>query len=123
MKRDSLSKAVTGSYYSGTLRAALRAALFYFSIVCLFADSSDALSRQPQSTLTGESVIEREIGGDETPVYRLTLVAGQFARIVVEQPSVDAVLVLLKPDGQPVAEVNNYRQNEPESLSLIAESD
>src|SRR5262249_56479674 len=120
MKHDSLSKAVAGSYYGGTLRLALLGALFYFSIAYLLADSSGALSRQPQSTLTAESVIEREIGGDETHVYRLPLVAGQFARIVVEQ-AVDVVLVLLKPDGQPVAEVTNYRQNEPESPSHTTE--
>ena len=49
--------------------------------------------------------------------------AGQFARIVVEQPAVDAVLVLLNPDGRPSAEVNNYPPPEPEYLSLMAETD
>ena len=52
----------------------------------------------------------------------LPLTAGQFARIVVEQPAVDVVLTLLKPDGQPSAEVNNYPQHEPEHLSLVAET-
>src|SRR5262249_42635429 len=56
-------------------------------------------------------------------VYLLPLTAGQFARIAVEQSAADVVLVLLKPDGQPSAEVNNYPQLEPESLSLIAETD
>ncbi len=107
----------------GLRRVAPLALVFCFSIVCLFAGSSGALWRQPQSTLTLGAVIEREIGGDEKHVYLLPLVAGQFARIVVEQPAVDAVLVLLKPDGQPSAEVNNYPQHEPEHLSLIAETD
>jgi CHAT domain-containing protein/Tfp pilus assembly protein PilF len=99
------------------------ALLFCFSIFCLFADSSGALSRQPQATLTAGAVVEREIGGDEKHVYLLPLTAGQFASIVVEQSAVDAVMVLLKPDGQPVTEVNNYPQHEPELLSLIAETD
>ncbi|HMB27427.1 MAG TPA: hypothetical protein VKS99_04945, partial [Blastocatellia bacterium] len=68
-------------------------------------------------------MIEREIGGDEQHVYLLPLTAGQFARIVVEQSAVDAVLALLKPDGQPSADVNNYPLYEPEYLSLIAETD
>ena len=109
--------------YSGPRRVALLAPLLYFTVVCSPADSSGALSRQPQTTLTAGAMIEREIGGDEKHVYLLPLIAGQFARVVVEQPEVDAVLVLLKPDGQPSAEVNNYPQREPESLSLVAETD
>jgi tetratricopeptide (TPR) repeat protein len=109
--------------HSGPRQVALFAALFCFSILCLPADSSGAMSRRLQAVLTAGSVIEREIGGDEKHLYLLPLTAGQFARVVVEQPAVDAVLVLLKPDGQPSAEVNNYPQHEPESLSLIAETD
>ncbi|HEY8460111.1 MAG TPA: tetratricopeptide repeat protein [Blastocatellia bacterium] len=67
-------------------------------------------------------MIEKEIGGNEQHIYLLPLAAGEFVRIVVEQPAVDVVLEMLKPDGQPLAEVNNYQQNEPEHLSLIAET-
>src|SRR5262245_10917573 len=108
--------------HKGPRRVALLAPLFCLSIICLYDDSSGALSRQPQTTLTAGSMIEREIGGDEQHVYLLPLTAGQFARIVVEQPAVDAVLILLRPDGQTWAEVNNYSQPEPEHLSLIAET-
>src|SRR5262245_39937542 len=94
----------------GPQRTPLLASLFCFSIVCLLADSSGRRSRQPQTTLTSGFVIEREIGGDEQHVYLLPLTAGQFARIVVEQSAVDAVLILLRPDGRPWAEVNNYPQ-------------
>src|SRR5215475_6148331 len=109
--------------HKGPRRVALLAPLFCLSIICLYDDSSGALSRQPQATLTAGSVIEREIGGDEQHVYLLPGAAGQFARIVVEQSAVDAVLALLKPDGQPSAQVNNYPPYEPEYLSLIAETD
>ena len=109
--------------HKGPRRVALLAPLFCLSIICLSDNSSGALSQQPQATLTAGSVIEREIGGDEQHVYLLPLTAGQFARIVVEQSAVDAVLALLKPDGQPSADVNNYPLYEPEYLSLIAETD
>jgi CHAT domain-containing protein/Tfp pilus assembly protein PilF len=109
--------------HSGLRRVAPLAPLLYFSVICSPADSSGALWRQPQTTLTAGAVIEREIGGDEQHLYLLPLTAGQFARIVVEQPVADAVLTLLKPDGQPLVEVNNYAQYEPEHLSLIAETD
>jgi CHAT domain-containing protein/Tfp pilus assembly protein PilF len=102
---------------------ALLAPLFCFSIICLPADSSSALSRQTQAALTAGSALEREIGGAEQHVYLLRLSAGQFARIVVDQPAVDAVLVLIGPDGQQLAEVNNCAQFESEYLSLIAETD
>ena len=101
---------------------ALLAPLFYFSIVCSPDDSSGALSRQPQGVLAPGAALEREIGGDEKHVYLLPLTAGQFARIVVEQPAVDVVLTLLKPDGQPSAEVDNYPQRESEHLSLVSET-
>jgi CHAT domain-containing protein/tetratricopeptide (TPR) repeat protein len=108
--------------HRGPQRVALFAPLFCLSIICLSDDSSGAQSQPPQATLTPGSVIEREIGGDEQHVYLLPLTGGQFARIVVEQRAVDAVLVLLKPDGQPSAEVNNYPPYEPEYLSVIAET-
>jgi CHAT domain-containing protein/Tfp pilus assembly protein PilF len=104
-------------------RVALLAPLFYFSIVCSPDDSSGALWRQPQGVLAPGAALEREIGGDEKHFYSLPLTAGQFASIVVEQSAVDVVLVLLKPDSQPSAEVNNYPQHEHECLSLIAETD
>jgi CHAT domain-containing protein len=103
-------------------RVALLAPLFYFSIVCSPDDSSGALSRQPQGVLAPGAALEREIGGDEKHVYLLPLTAGQFARIVVEQPAVDVVLTLLKPDGQPSAEADNYPQRESEHLSLVSET-
>jgi tetratricopeptide (TPR) repeat protein len=104
-------------------RVALLAPLFYFSIVCSPDDSSVALSRQPQVVLAPGAALEREIGGDEKHVYLLSLTAGQFARIVVEQPAVDAVLVLFNLDGQQLVEVNNYPAPEPEYLSLTADTD
>jgi CHAT domain-containing protein/Tfp pilus assembly protein PilF len=109
--------------HRGPQRVAMFALLFCFSIVCLLVDSSGALSQQPQTALTEGTVIEKEIGGDEKHIYLLPLIAGQFARIVIEQSAVDAVLILIKPDGQPSAEVNNYLLHEPECLSLIAETD
>jgi len=104
-------------------RVALLAPLFCFSIVYSPAGSSSALSQRPQDILTAQSAFEREIGGNEKQVYLLTLTAGQFARIVVEQPAVDVVLALLNPDGRTSAEVNNYPSPEPEHLSLMADTD
>src|SRR5215813_4071755 len=104
-------------------RVALLAPLFCFSIVYSPAGSSSALSQRPQDILTAGSAFEREIGGDEKHVYLLTLTAGQFARIVVEQPAADVVLALLNPDGRPSAETNNYPSPEPEYLSLMADTD
>jgi CHAT domain-containing protein/Tfp pilus assembly protein PilF len=103
-------------------RVALLAPLFCFSIVYSPA-ATNALSQGSQDILTAGSAFEREIGGDEQHVYLLPQTAGQFARIVVEQPAVDVVLVLLNPDGRPAAEVNNYPPPEPEYLSLMAETD
>jgi CHAT domain-containing protein/tetratricopeptide (TPR) repeat protein len=109
--------------HDGPQRVAPLALLLYFYLVCSPADSAGALSPHLQTSLTAGSVIEKEIGGDEQHVYLLPLSAGQFARVVVEQPAADVVLILLNPDGRPLAEVNNYAQPEPEHLSLMAETD
>ena len=104
-------------------RVALLAPLFCFSIVYSPAGSSSAHSQRPQDALTAGSAFEKEIGGDEKHAYLLRLTAGQFARVVVEQPAADAVLVLLNPDGRRSAEADNYPPPEPECLSLISDTD
>ncbi|MGH9843054.1 MAG: tetratricopeptide repeat protein, partial [Blastocatellia bacterium] len=48
--------------------------------------------------------IERELASGERHVYQLTLAAGEFARIVVEQHGIDVVVLLLTENGEQVAE-------------------
>jgi hypothetical protein len=51
--------------------------------------------------------IERELAGGETHTYRITLTAGQFLRVVVNQFDLDVAVKLVGPNGQQLAEIDN----------------
>jgi CHAT domain-containing protein/tetratricopeptide (TPR) repeat protein len=70
---------------------------------------------------SGQS-IAREMAGGETHAYRITLAAGQFLHVVVEQHGIDVVVRVLDPAGKQVAEVDgpNGAQG-PEPVYLVAE--
>jgi len=84
-------------------------------------------SRAPQSlTQTQEArplalglPVERELSGGQSHSYRLTLAAGQYLRVTVEERGIDLVVTLAGPDGQKIAE-SNHAVSHLETVSLIA---
>jgi CHAT domain-containing protein/uncharacterized protein HemY len=89
------------------------------------AGAANGLMRLPQGEpeirplISGQSV-EREIAGGESHAYQISLTAGQFVRVVVEQKGVDVALVLAVPDGKKGGEVNVTLAGGLESLSAEA---
>ena len=75
------------------------------------------------SVLTVGQPVTREMKGGEQHEYRVTLDAGQYARIVVEQKGIDVVVALLGTDGKSLVEAdNNLSGNRGlETVSLLAE--
>ncbi len=71
-------------------------------------------------TLEPSKAVEREIAGGESHTYQISLTAGQFMRVVVEQNAIGVTLVLTAPDGKQVAEVNLTSAGGLESLSAEA---
>lgn len=68
--------------------------------------------------------IAREMRGGEEHTYELSLSAGQYARVVLEQKGIDVVLALFGVDGKPlVNEVDNNLSGTRglEVVSLVAE--
>ena len=66
--------------------------------------------------------VEREIAGGQSHTYQISLTAGQFMRVVVEQKGIDLTLALAAPQGEggkPIAEANLTRVD-LESLSYEA---
>ena len=51
--------------------------------------------------------IAREMRGGEEHTYQVTLSAGQYARVALEQQGIDVVLALFGVDGKPIVEVDN----------------
>ena len=75
---------------------------------------------QPPRALEPGQPLAGEIAGGQPHAYRITLAAGQFMRVVVEQRGVDVELELTDPGGVKAAEANFTRVGGRESLSWEA---
>jgi CHAT domain-containing protein/Tfp pilus assembly protein PilF len=66
--------------------------------------------------------IERELVGGQSHTYQITLTAGQYVKLVVDQRGIDVVVNLFGLDGKPITEVNSETRTEgPETVSWVAE--
>jgi hypothetical protein len=67
--------------------------------------------------------IEREMAGGQKRYYAITLEAGQYSQLVVDQKGIDLVVTLFDPAGKKLIEVDSlvgaYR---PERVSIIADT-
>jgi hypothetical protein len=67
--------------------------------------------------------IEREMKGGESHAYEITLEAGQFLDLVVDQRGIDVVVQVVAPDGKQLLEVDSPNGTQgPEPVKLIAEA-
>ena len=106
--------------------------IFLFVLVFVhFAQtaSAQALSdklkfvEQPQEVITLElgKPIERELTGEQRHGYQITLAAGQYARAVLEQRGIDAVVRLIGEDGNAIIEFDSeWRTQGEEKIELVA---
>ena len=91
-------------------------------VLSLSAFSVTAQVEPTPQTLTPDQTIERQIAGGESHTYQITLKAGQFIRVVVDQKGIDLTLALAATQGEagkPIAEANLTRID-MESLSYEA---
>src|ERR1044071_4924828 len=84
---------------------------FYRSLACLLllcGAVSVAKSQQESAyPLAVGQPVAREMRGGEEHKYQVSLSAGQYARVVVDQKGIDVVLVLSGADGKPLLEADN----------------
>ena len=83
-----------------------------------------SVSNQEQAiTLAAGRPIAREMRGGEEHTYQLSLAAGQYARVVLDQQGIDVVLALSGTDGRSVLEVDNNLSGTRglEVVSLVAD--
>jgi len=66
--------------------------------------------------------ITRELAGGQSHSYRITLDAGQYLRVVVEQRGIDVAVVLLGPDDQPIFTFDAVGPPSPEQVTQVVES-
>ncbi len=87
------------------------------------AASSRALRSQEMQALELGQPVERRLAGGESHSYRLTLAAGQYLRVVVEQRGIDVAIMLLSPEGEKIVEADRQKYSVgSESVSLIGEA-
>ncbi len=66
--------------------------------------------------------IEREIVGGESHFYLLTLAAGQYAQVIIDQRRINIAVSAFAPDGQKIAEADLFAIGDSEAISLVAET-
>jgi CHAT domain-containing protein/Tfp pilus assembly protein PilF len=73
-------------------------------------------------TLEPDSPIERELAAGQSHVYRLSLAAGQYVRLEVDQRGIDLSVKLFGPDGRQLIEFDSeIRKQGPEVPAWVAE--
>jgi hypothetical protein len=92
------------------------------------AHASDSVRSAVQSAQESNSLepgkpIQRELSGDQSHSYKITMISGQYLRIVVAQRGIDVAVALFTPDGKKISEANSEHVVErSETVSAIAES-
>jgi CHAT domain-containing protein/tetratricopeptide (TPR) repeat protein len=84
--------------------------------------SSAGQGEQEERTLESGRPIERELTGGAVHSYRITLGAGQYMAIRVEQQGIDVLVALRGPDSAPLVETDESGQVGVEELSWEAAS-
>jgi CHAT domain-containing protein/Tfp pilus assembly protein PilF len=91
--------------------------------VLLLSGAVTAGPQEQSTSLIPGQPVAREMRGGEQHTYRVTLSAGQHARVVVDQKGIDVVLALLGTDGKQLLEVDNNLSGTRgmEVVSLVAD--
>ena len=91
-------------------------AAFCSSVYATHHQNSDVTSLEPGAT------IKRSIEADAVHRYRISLSAGQYLRVIVEQQGADVVASLFGPNGQLIIQADGLTGSSgPEPLTLVAE--
>jgi CHAT domain-containing protein len=95
--------------------------VFLTLLVSAEARSGVALKVTDVPALEQGKPIARELIGGEAHSYRLTLSAGQFCHVVVDQRGIDVAVALYGSDGERIVEVDSPNDtNGPEPVLLVA---
>ncbi len=93
-------------------------------LIFLFGESPITYGQTPDiQPLTLGKPIERELKSDEAHSYSLSLQAGQFLNVVVEQKGIDVVVTLFDANNKKTVEVDSPNGTQgPEPVSIIIET-
>ena len=87
------------------------------------AASVGAAQQSDPTSLEAGSWLQRTLAGGEAHLFRVTLEAGRFVRVVVQQQGIDVVVALTDPSKRRRLEVDSPNGSSgPEPLSFVAEA-
>jgi CHAT domain-containing protein/tetratricopeptide (TPR) repeat protein len=86
-------------------------------------ETQDTAPTQAAARLIPGKPIERELAAGQSHFYSITLEAGQYLRVIVDQRGIDVLVALLGPDGKEILAVDSpLGSTGPEPLAVIAGS-
>ena len=77
-----------------------------FPVLMLFSPAQNAAQSGDQRLLTADAPMTRELSSGQAHSYQLTLAAGQYLQVSVDQRGCDVAVALLGPDGALQAEAD-----------------
>ena len=99
-----------------------RGVIWLLTLLTFLGAIKPAASQQSFPALAEGRPIERELAGGETHAYQVTLAAGQYLRVVVDQRGIDVALRILGADGRKIVEMDSPNATQgPEAISMVAE--
>ena len=124
---------MSGPFCSNVGRRRLAATYFLTAAVaavglCLHESAAPSgvgvvLHAQTATPLAAGAAIERDIVIGQPHTYRLTLTAGDFVRVTIQQQGADIAAALTHPDGQMLVTVDTFREVfRPETIVAIADA-
>jgi CHAT domain-containing protein len=85
--------------------------------------NGDVAGKEPDvRALEADKPIERELAGGEAHTYQLTLVAGQYARVLVDQRRINVAVSAFDPNSHKIVEADGFPIGDSESVSLVADT-
>jgi len=93
--------------------------LWWSAAVGLFAAGSIAAE---STQLEIGKTIERQLAGGQSHEYHFTLTAGQYARVSVEQHTINVAVAIVAPDGAEAFTVDTFGVGSPEPVEFIADT-
>jgi CHAT domain-containing protein/tetratricopeptide (TPR) repeat protein len=88
----------------------------------VFSVQDEPRSREPEGRLESGRPIEAELTGGQSHTYRITMFAGNYLQVNIDQRGIDVAVALYSPAGSKIREIDStHRFIGPEALSVIAE--
>lgn len=99
-----------------------RGFIWLITLLTFPGDINSIASQQSIAALEEGRPVERELAGGETHSFQVTLAAGQYLRVVVDQRGIDLALKIFGMDGQKLVEMDSPTSTQGlEAAAVIVE--